>query len=114
MVATRILRKLGYQADVVTSGREVVATAEAGDYAALILDCELPELDGFAAAREIRRRESEAARAVRRLPIIALTANAMAGDRERCLAAGMDEYLTKPMRLDEVSVLLRRWAPLGQ
>jgi signal transduction histidine kinase/CheY-like chemotaxis protein len=110
LVATRMLKRLGYEADLVATGREVVALAEAGRYAALILDCQMPEMDGFEAAREIRRRESIAPQPGH-LPIIALTASAMPGDRERCLAAGMDDYLAKPMRLADVAVLLRRWIP---
>jgi CheY-like chemotaxis protein len=109
LVAARMLRRLGYEPDLVSTGREAIAAADADTYAALILDCQMPELDGFEAAREIRRRE--AGQPGRRLPIIALTANAMPGDRERCLAAGMDDYLSKPMRLADVAVLLRRWIP---
>jgi signal transduction histidine kinase/ActR/RegA family two-component response regulator len=117
LVAARMLRRLGYEPDLVSTGREAIAAADADTYAALILDCQMPELDGFEAAREIRRRESsrredEAGPSVRHLPIIALTANAMPGDRERCLAAGMDDYLAKPMRLADAAVLLRRWIPI--
>jgi CheY-like chemotaxis protein len=109
LVAARMLRRLGYEPDLVSTGREAIAAADAGTYAALILDCQMPEVDGYEAAREIRRRE--AGQSGRHLPIIALTANAMPGDRERCLAAGMDDYLSKPMRLADVAVLLRRWIP---
>jgi CheY-like chemotaxis protein len=111
LVATRMLKRLGYETDLVVTGIEVVAAADATRYAALILDCQMPEMDGYEAAREIRRRESLAEMPVRRLPIIALTASAMTGDRERCLAAGMDDYLAKPMRLADVAVLLLRWIP---
>src|SRR5262249_46581881 len=114
LVAARMLRRLGFETDLVTTGRDVIASADPDRYAAVLLDCQMPEMDGYAAAREIRRREREAGQPDRHLRIIALTANAMPGDRERCLAAGMDDYLAKPMRLADVAVLLRRWIPSDQ
>jgi signal transduction histidine kinase/CheY-like chemotaxis protein len=92
-LARRLLERLGCQVDVVANGREAVEAVEKTRYDAVLMDCQMPELDGFAAAREIRVRE----RGKRHLPIVALTANAIAGDRERCLAAGMDDYLPKPL-----------------
>jgi two-component system sensor histidine kinase/response regulator len=73
------------------------------------MDCQMPELDGYAATRRIRAGESGAPG---RLPIVAMTAHAMAGDRERCIAAGMDDYLSKPLRPDEVDEMLARWLPV--
>ena len=76
-------------------------------YDVVFMDCQMPEMDGFAAALEIRRREASG----RRLPIIALTADAMAGTREECLAAGMDDYVAKPVKLEHLVAALKNWVP---
>jgi CheY-like chemotaxis protein/HPt (histidine-containing phosphotransfer) domain-containing protein len=104
LLAVRLLDQLGFRADVVGDGREAVAAAEQGDYAAVLMDCQMPELDGYEATAEIRRREGEG----RHLAIIAMTANSMAEDRERCLAAGMDDYVSKPIRPQLLAEALRR------
>lgn len=120
-LAVRMVEKLGYRSDVVENGREALAALEKGGYAAILMDCQMPVMDGFEATRKIRGREQcdaseqaststcHASPVTRHIPIIAVTANAMAGDRERCLAAGMDEYLAKPVKLDELRMALRRW-----
>jgi CheY-like chemotaxis protein len=104
------LRKLGFSAVAVRDGREAVAAALDGDYALALMDCQMPEMDGFEATAAIRAAESAEPRRGR-LPIIAMTANAMEGDREACLAAGMDGYLAKPVSAARLRALLRRWIP---
>ena len=104
-VAAKILSKMGHQADVVANGQEAVQVLGRGTYDAILMDCQMPEMDGFEAATAIRRQEGGRCR----IPIIALTANAMKSDRERCLAAGMDDYLTKPISIDALEKALLRW-----
>ncbi|TME89266.1 MAG: response regulator [Chloroflexi bacterium] len=101
------MRKLGYQADAVDGGA-VALTALARDaYSAVLMDCQMPELDGYQTTLELRRQE--VLRGEARRPVIAVTANALRGDRERCLAAGMDDYLSKPLRIDDLATTLARW-----
>jgi signal transduction histidine kinase/ActR/RegA family two-component response regulator len=104
-VAGHMLSKLGYAVHETTNGREALAAAERFEFAAILMDCQMPIVDGFEATRLIRNREGP----LRRTPIIALTANAMTGDRERCLAAGMDDYVSKPVQVAVLSDVLRRW-----
>ncbi len=105
VVALEILTVAGFQCDVARNGREAIEQVLLTRYDAVLMDCQMPEIDGLEAAREIRRLESEGALRQRgyHLPIIALTANATRGDRELCLGAGMDDYLTKP--LDAVKLI---------
>jgi signal transduction histidine kinase/CheY-like chemotaxis protein/HPt (histidine-containing phosphotransfer) domain-containing protein len=110
-VTLGMLDRLGYAADVVENGADALAAIEQREYAAVLMDCQMPVMDGNTATIEIRRREQEAAAhgEERHLPIIAVTANALAGDRQRCLADGMDDFLPKPLRSDALATALRRW-----
>lgn len=103
-LATLILEKAGYDVDVVADGAAAVEAVARGRYAAVLMDCEMPVMDGYAAAREIRRLEGDS----RRIPIIAVTASALAGDAERALAAGMDAHVTKPVDRHELHTALDR------
>ncbi len=114
-LAVRMVEKLGYQPDVVDNGQKALTALKKGDYAAILMDCQMPIMDGFETTKNIREREAMAASdrlgssSLPHMPIIAVTANAMQGDRERCLAAGMDDYLSKPIKLDELRAALARW-----
>ena len=115
-LTVRMLEKLGVQSDVVGNGQEALAALSRNSYAVVLMDCQMPLIDGFETTRLIRQREAatrESAAAdspdTRHIPIVALTANAMRGDRERCLAAGMDDYLTKPVRKEDLKGVLDRW-----
>ena len=105
LVATKLVESLGGQVDVAPNGRDAVRMVGTEAYDLVLMDCQMPELDGYAATAEIRRLEGES----RHVPIIAMTANAMSGDRERCIAAGMDDYLTKPVKLSQLSGVIERW-----
>lgn len=125
-LAVRMIEKLGYQPDVVDNGQEALAALAKGQYAAILMDCQMPVMDGFETTKHIRACEASvasgempngttpasamASSSSPHMPIIAVTANAMQGDRERCLAAGMDDYLSKPIKLDELRSALARWA----
>jgi signal transduction histidine kinase/DNA-binding response OmpR family regulator/HPt (histidine-containing phosphotransfer) domain-containing protein len=104
-----MLERLGYQPEVVSNGQEALAAWEKAHYAAIVMDCQMPELDGYDAARMIREREQAAAR---HIPIIALTADAMREARDRCLAAGMDDYLVKPIKTEQLGKALERWVSI--
>ncbi len=100
IVAADVLRMAGFDCDVVSTGREALSSAKTGQYDLVLMDCDMPEMDGFDAARAIRQCEEHAPLrhgGPRHLPIVALTAHAVKGDRERCLEAGMDDYLSKPI-----------------
>jgi two-component system, sensor histidine kinase and response regulator len=109
-VAIALLGKLGCSCVVVGDGLAALTAVQEGGFDLLLLDCNMPGMDGFQAARAIRAAE-EMSTPARRLPIIAMTANALAGDREACLAAGMDDYLSKPVRQEQLGTMLRKWLP---
>jgi len=105
-VAARLLEKLGCRVDVAATGAEAVRMLRLLSYDIVFMDCQMPEMDGYEATREIRRQKGPN----HRVPIVAMTANAMAGDREECLAAGMDDYVAKPVELEKIVDVLKRWA----
>ncbi len=104
-VGLAILSRLGYAADLATNGTEALAQTAGKRYAAILMDCQMPVMDGYAATEELRRREG----ADHRTPVIALTASAMAADRDRCLDAGMDDHLSKPLRVADLAATLSYW-----
>ncbi|AGZ42623.1 ATP-binding protein [Actinoplanes friuliensis] len=106
MVAVGVLASLGYRADVAGDGVQALELAGTRRYDAILMDCRMPRMDGFTATAELRRREAAGAA---RTPIIAMTASALVADRERCLAAGMDDYLAKPVNPAELDATLDRW-----
>ncbi|MBV9127924.1 MAG: PAS domain-containing protein [Verrucomicrobia bacterium] len=113
-VITKLLSKLGCTADVVVNGQEALAACARTAYDVVFMDCQMPGMDGLTATRHLRAQQAASPRAgstARRTAVIALTANALAGDRERCLAAGMDDYLTKPIKAEELAAALAKWAP---
>jgi CheY-like chemotaxis protein len=106
-VAQSMLNRLGYKADVVANGLEAVRALELINYDLVLMDCLMPELDGYEATAMIRGDHSKVCD--HSVPIIAMTANAMQGDREKCLEAGMDDYLAKPLKKDDLAVMLEKW-----
>jgi signal transduction histidine kinase/CheY-like chemotaxis protein len=112
LVAQRALSGLGYAALIVSGGLDAVEACGREHFDAILMDCQMPDMDGYQAAREIRRREGEppaGSGPARRVPIVAMTANAVSGDQEKCLGAGMDDYLAKPVRLASLAAALERW-----
>ncbi|MBS1826290.1 MAG: response regulator [Acidobacteria bacterium] len=109
-VAERLLTRLGHQIRTVNNGVEACRIARNEEFDVILMDVQMPEMDGFQATAEIRRSECD-----RRTPIIALTASAMEGDRERCLAIGMDDYLSKPLNPSQLAEVITRWSgrPVG-
>lgn len=109
LVAQKLLAVLGFEADTATDGEAALSRMESTRYDMVFMDCQMPVLDGYAATRRWRAMETESGG--RPIPIVAMTANAMAGDRERCLAAGMDDYLSKPVAREQLDACLQRWLP---
>jgi PAS domain S-box-containing protein len=108
-VASIMLKKFGLEVDVVATGVEALDALVGVSYDLVLMDCQMPEMDGYEATRRIRERE----RGSRRLPVVAMTANAMVGDREKCLEAGMDDHIPKPVRVEALHRALVRWLPAG-
>jgi CheY-like chemotaxis protein len=136
MVAKAMMEKLGYLVELAGNGREAVEAVALRHYAVILMDCQMPEMDGYEATRTIREREASqgnaergtmndergggaepsdiqrsafSAHRSRRVPIIAMTANAMKGDREKCLQAGMDDYVAKPIKKEALAAMLKKW-----
>jgi two-component system, sensor histidine kinase and response regulator len=103
--ATRLLRSFGLIVDVAANGREAITMTGRTEYSAVFMDCQMPDVDGYTATRVIRRREAPTGR---HTPIVALTAHALEGDREKCLSVGMDDYLSKPLRRQTIQDVLGR------
>jgi CheY-like chemotaxis protein len=101
-VTTAILRKLGYDVDIAENGRIAVDMIDRYSYNIVFMDCQMPVMDGYNATRELRSRNVST-------PIIGVTANAMEDDRDKCLRAGMDDYLPKPVKIASIKALLQRW-----
>ncbi|MDR3615504.1 MAG: response regulator [Candidatus Obscuribacterales bacterium] len=108
-VAQLYLGELGFASHIVSNGKQAVEAAATNNYSLILMDCQMPEMDGFTATQAIRKMEASSGR---HIPIFALTAHAMRGDRERCLAAGMDDYVSKPIDPGALRTLLARWLPV--
>jgi CheY-like chemotaxis protein len=104
-VVSRALEKLGYEVAVVNNGREAVDAWATGRFDLILMDCQMPEMDGYAATQAIRQREADG----KRIPIVALTAHAMKGADQECFAAGMDDYLSKPIDREQLRTCLQRY-----
>ena len=109
IVALSQLEALGYPVDAVSNGIEVLEALDRSTYDLVLMDCQMPELDGYETTRRLRRLDTS----YRDLPVIAVTAHAMKGDREKCLAAGMNDYIAKPFQQKELISVLDRWLPMG-
>jgi CheY-like chemotaxis protein len=112
-IGLAMLQSIGCEVDLAADGREAIDATQARAYDLVLMDCQIPEVDGFEATRAIRARESSSGGKApnRRLTIVALTANAMQGDREQCVAAGMDDYLSKPFTARQLRAMLQQWLP---
>ena len=106
-IAVMMLKSIGCEVDVAANGKEAMQMLDAASYDIVFMDCEMPEMDGFEATAAVRRRPD----AKREIPIVAVTAKAIQGDRERCLEAGMNDYMTKPVKQESFWAALERWVP---
>ncbi len=109
-VAIRMLEKLGYRCDVSSNGKEALKALDMIPYDVIFMDCQMPEMDGYEATREIRRIQG----ALKHTPIVAMTAEALEGDREKCINAGMDDYLPKPIQINSLKMVLEKYLSLGE
>jgi CheY-like chemotaxis protein len=107
LVAVHLLEGMGYAVEAVETGQQAVDALHRQPYDLVLMDCRMPEMDGFAATAAIRREEGSRSHT----PIVAMTANALAGDAEKCLAAGMDDYVAKPVTAERLAAVVARWAP---
>jgi signal transduction histidine kinase len=110
LILTHMLKLLGYRSDTVSNGADALEAAARETYSTILMDCQMPIMDGFTTTRRLRSRFADEPR----IPIVAITATATTEDQERCLAAGMDDYLPKPIIMDRLGAVLTRWAPLAQ
>lgn len=106
-VTQDILELMDFSVDIAENGKEALEKYEAGAYDAILMDIQMPEMDGFQATAEIRKKEGD----TKHTPIIALTANALSGDREKCLEAGMDDYISKPIEAVKLEEILKKYIP---
>ena len=106
-MAVRMLEKMGYHVDVAANGLEAMKRVKQSAYDLIFMDCQMPEMDGYEATAEIRRHERDS----QHTPIIAMTAHTMQGDREKCLRAGMDDYIAKPIKKESLTGIIQKWAP---
>jgi CheY-like chemotaxis protein len=106
-VALRMIQRLGFQARMVANGRQALEKLAHTSFDIILMDCQMPEMDGYTATREIRRREGSA----HHTTIVGLTAHALNGDREECLKSGMDDYVSKPVSLEDLAAILEKWIP---
>jgi CheY-like chemotaxis protein len=107
IVAVRALERCGCRVEMVSDGRQALEALSTQRYDAVLMDCQMPDMDGYEATTELRRREN----GDHHTPVIAMTAHAMDGDREKCLDAGMNDYISKPMRREQLIDTLQRWIP---
>ncbi|MCX5833586.1 MAG: response regulator, partial [Deltaproteobacteria bacterium] len=110
-LALRMLEKLGCRADLAGNGRDAVRMIEKNGYDLVFMDCQMPEMDGYEASAIIRQREKESGQ---HLPIIAMTAHTLTGDRDKCMEAGMDDYISKPIRKEDILQVISKWVPGGE
>jgi signal transduction histidine kinase/DNA-binding response OmpR family regulator/HPt (histidine-containing phosphotransfer) domain-containing protein len=112
-VAREMLESLGCRVDIASNGREALHALSSGAYDIVFMDCQMPELDGYETTRIMRQREQAHPSRSRHIPVIAMTAHAMQGDSEKCLLAGMDDYLSKPVTVEQLQAVLSRWTDAG-